>query len=124
MVSMSISSTSSTSFIAAPSGATKSPERQAFGQLTKALKAGDLEGAKTAYKSMVANAPAGASWNPDSAFAQLGKAIQSGDVNAAKSAYVSMVKSRGEHPPVETVKPIAVNTGSSGGAGSLVNLTA
>lgn len=123
-MSMSISSTSSTSFTAAPSGATKSPERQAFGQLTKALKAGDLEGAKTAYKSMVANAPAGATRDPDSAFAQLGKAIQSGDVNAAKSAYVSMVKARGEHPPTETAEPSAAKTGSSSGAGSLVNLTA
>ena len=59
-----------------------------------------------------------------SAFAQLGKAIQSGDVDAAKSAYASMLKSRGERPPVETAKPIAVDTASSGGAGSLVNLTA
>ena len=123
-MSMSISGASSASFIATPSGATQSPERQAFGQLTKALKAGDLDGAKTAFKSMVKNAPAGATWNPDSAFAQLGKAIQSGDVDAAKSAYASMLKSRGERPPVETAKPIAVDTASSGGAGSLVNLTA
>ena len=123
-MSMSISSASGASFIATPSGANTSPERQAFGQLTKALKADDMEGAKTAFKSMVKNAPDGATWNPDSAFAQLGKAIQSGDVNAAKTAYVSMVKSRGEHAPVETVKPIAVDTASSGGAGSLVNLTA
>ncbi|MBC7482576.1 MAG: hypothetical protein H7337_11915 [Rhizobacter sp.] len=123
-MSMSISSASRASFIATSSGATQSRERHAFGQLTKALKAEDLEGAKTAFKSMVKNAPDGATWNPDSAFAQLGKAIQSGDIDAAKSAYVSMVKSRGERPPVETVKPIAVDTASSSGAGSLVNLTA
>lgn len=123
-MSMSISSATGASFIATPSGATRSPERQAFGQLTKALKADDLEGAKTAYKSMVANAPAGATWNPNSAFAQLGKAIQSGDLAAAKSAFVSMVKSRGDNPPVDPAKPIAVDTSRSSGAGSLVNLTA
>jgi TolA-binding protein len=123
-MSMSISSASGASSIAAPRGATQSPERQAFGQLTKAIKAGDLEGAKTAFESMVKNAPDGASWNPDSAFAQLGKAIQSGNVDAAKSAYMSMVKSRGERPPVETANPIAADTASSSGAGSLVNLTA
>ena len=121
---MSITSASRTSFIAASSGATQSPERRAFGQLTKALRTDALTGAQAAYQTMVANAPAPAGRNPDSAFAQLGSALQSGDLDAAKSDYVTMLESHTDWPPVETAKPIAVDSGSGGGVGSLLNLTA
>lgn len=121
---ISVSGAGSASFVAARSSSTKSAERQAFGQFTKALKANDLEGAKSADKSMVANAPAGASRDSDSAFAQLGKAIQSGDVSAAKSACVSMVKSRRSQAPVETAKPITVKAVIGGGVDSRINLSA
>ncbi len=123
-MSLSITSAGRATFIATPSGATQPPERRAFGQLTKALRTDDLAGAQAAYQTMVANAPVAAGRNPGSAFAQMGKALQSGDIDAAKSAYVAMVKSHTDRPPVETVRPIAVDTSGSGGAGSLLNLTA
>ena len=113
---MSITGASSASFIAASSGASQTPARRAFGQLTKALRTDDLAGAQAAYQAMVTNAPGAAGRNPDSAFAQIGKALEAGDLDAAKSAYVAMLKLHTDRPPVETAKPAA---GSSGGANRL-----
>ena len=93
-----------------------SPERQAFRDLGKSLKAGDLDGAKQAYASMVKNAPDGATWKSDSAFAQLGKALNSGDVSAAQDAFKSMVKGHVNGPVSQPVVPPSTST--------LVNLVA
>lgn len=79
-----------------------SPERQAFRDLAKSLRAGDLDGAKQAYVSMIRNAPEGATWNPNSGFAAVGKALMSGDMAAAKDAFAAAVKLRTDGVVSET----------------------
>jgi hypothetical protein len=117
-ISITLSAGASASAAMAP---IRPPERVAFAQLTKSLRSGDLDGAKAAYKSMVANAPPGASWNPDSPFAQLGRALKAGDLDAAKTAVVDMVRSRVD-PPVESPQPVPQEPGPYVGGG--VDLTA
>jgi len=122
---MVINSSNASAGIAALS--TRPPEqRTAFKELGQALKSGDLAGAKQAYADVVRNAPAGATWNPDSAFAQVGKALASGDVDAAKSAFGDMLKSHHHSHDTPALPPIVVPTSSSTGgvAGGIVNLTA
>ena len=58
--------------------------------LSKALQAGDLDSAKTAYASLTKNAPSGATANPGSPLAQLGQALQSGDLASAQQAFSQM----------------------------------
>lgn len=118
-MSMSISSTTATMTSGVASRPPISPERQAFRDLAKSLKAGDIDSAKQAYGSMIKNAPEGATWNPDSAFAQLGKALKSGDMTVAQEALVSMVRGRTDGPVSQPAPPIIPPS-----TGGLVDLVA
>jgi len=123
----SVQSKPSTGVVAAPS-----PERQAFGDLAKSLRSGDVDGAKQAYASLVRNAPEGATWPKGSDFADLGKALVQGDLDAARTAFASMVKGKFEqHHPVKGGGVVQVDStdaaasGSAGGeSGSLLNVVA
>lgn len=101
-----------------------SASRQAFKQLGQALKAGDLDAAKTAYVAVVKNAPQGTSTSPDSAFAQVGKALKQGDLAGAQDAFKSVLKngmaSATQQPIKVTDNPILV----TGTGGTVLNLVA
>jgi TolA-binding protein len=107
-----------------------SPERQAFGELAKSLRNGDLDAARQAFANVIRNAPEGASWPKGSPFADLGKALVRGDVDAARTAFASMVKGRaGVSLPVEGGEPAApgpvtVPSSTGGESGSVLNVVA
>jgi hypothetical protein len=97
--------------------------------LNKALRSGDLEGAKAAYANIVKDAPEGATWNPDSAFAQLGKALATGNLGAAKAVMVDALRdarSLTTQPvaPEQPMKSDSGTTGAVGAIGSTINLVA
>lgn len=106
-MSISISRSASPVHLGAASRPPLSPERQAFRDLAKSLKAGDIDGARQAYESMMKNAADGVKWNSDSAFADLGKALKAGDMSAAREAFTSMVKGRTGGPVVLPTPPVA-----------------
>jgi hypothetical protein len=90
--------------------------------LTKAVRTGDLDGAKQAYADIVKAAPDGATLTRGGAFAQLGRALASGDLDSAKTIIVDAVKAaRGNSTmpvPLPGPMPMAPDGGGS------VNLTA
>ncbi len=98
--------------------------------LTKAIRTGDLEGAKQAYKNIVKDAPEGATWPKDSAFAELGKALAKGDIAGAKAIMIDAVKAaRGvttqPAPDLETQGGgDAATTAASGSVGTNLNVVA
>lgn len=97
--------------------------------LNKAVRSGDLEGAKEAYANIVKDAPEGAAWNPDSAFAQLGKALATGHVGAAKAVLVDALRdarAQTTQPvaPEQPVKSDSGTTGAIGAIGGTINLVA
>ncbi|HUG24127.1 hypothetical protein [Piscinibacter sp.] len=103
------------------------PRREAFAQLAQSLKAGDLDGAKQAYATLVRAAPEGATWNPDAPYAELGRALVGGDVAAAKTAFADMMKAQvNRHDGITPTPPVVAPTASSSGgtAGGLLNVTA
>jgi len=126
---MTINSSLSSASAAASSGGVSGPppRREAFAQLAQSLKAGDLDGAKQAYASLVRGAPDGATWNPNAPYAELGRALASGDVDAAKTAFVDMMKAQvNRHDGIAPTPPVVAPTASSTGgtAGGLLNVTA
>lgn len=80
-----------------------------FHQLGKALRQGNLDAAKDAYKAILKNPPPNATWNPDGAFAQLGKALTKGDMAQARSIASDALKelraSRQTVPPMQDPVP-------------------
>jgi hypothetical protein len=90
--------------------------RAAFGQMSQSMQSGDLSGARSAYASLVRNAPPGATMQPGSPFAQLGQALASGDMSSAQTAWSTMVQDRlngtgsgdgGTSPtPISTTGPV------------------
>lgn len=113
---MSISISGATTSPVFPSDSTASPSRQAFKQLGQALKSGDLGAAKTAYASVVKNAPEGATWNPGSAFAQVGKSLGAGDLEGAKSAFKAALQNghaAGTQQPITATDAPILTTSSS-----------
>lgn len=88
-----------------------------FHQLGKALRQGDLDAAKDAYKDILKNPPPNATWNPDGAFAQVGKALAQGDVQSAKSIAADAIKelraSRQPLPPVSDPVPTGAESASA-----------
>ena len=118
---------SSTAAVRAP----VTPEKQAFVDLTKSLRSGDLDQARESFANMVRNAPAGTTWPKGSPFAALGKALVQGDMDAARTAFASMVKGKIETPPVvkepsslDSVSAAAVPSSTGGDSGSLLNVVA
>lgn len=133
-MSLSVNSSSLQPITAQPTRA-PSAEGQAFRSLAKSLRAGDVDGAKTAYADVVRNAPEGATLERGSPFAQIGKALYQGDVEGAKLAFADMLQAaRGRMPPVAsppitspvappaTLAPAASTTG--GIAGGTLNAVA
>ena len=133
-MSMSLGSVNaSTSTLQATLATVNPTVKEAFKDLTQSLKAGDVDGARQAYATLIKNAPAGGVYNKDSPFAQMGKALISGDVDAAKQAYANMIRGQAgrgktDLPPVGDVPPSpsdSVVTSSTGGsAGSTLNVVA
>ena len=94
--------------------------RESFQQLSQALASGNLNASRSAYASLVKNAPAAASWRPDSPFAQLGKALVSGDMSAAQTSFDAMainrLKEGGATPAPVTTQPVSPTAGAPGGS--------
>jgi hypothetical protein len=88
--------------------------------LTKAVRTGDLDGAKQAYADIVKAAPDGATLTRGGAFAQLGKALASGDLGSAKSIIIEAVKAARGTSPAPSPEPLPMAQVSDGA----VNLTA
>jgi outer membrane protein assembly factor BamD (BamD/ComL family) len=87
---MSISAVSSSSGVSQAFWQTSvNPQKQTFHQLSKALKSGDLAGAKEAFASLQQNAAGGQSSavSITNDFASLQKDLDSGDLDGAKSAF-------------------------------------
>ena len=112
----------------------RSPMRNAFTDLSKALAAEDLGGARKAYGAIVTAAPDGAQWKPDSAFAEVGRKLAQGDLPAAaEAAKTAATDLRGRienrRPPAAPVKPPVVVTPpptavEGNGVGKMINLVA
>jgi hypothetical protein len=103
--------------------------RQAVKALAQALKAEDLPAAKEAYVQIVKNAPAGATWKPDSAFAAVGRALRDGDVVAAREAAKAGLQGlRPPGPPSipgdPEPSPTKVPSTTGGTSGTLLNVVA
>lgn len=91
-------------------------------QLGKALRQGDLDSAREAYKNILKNPPEGATWTAGSPFAQIGQALVKGDVATAKSVFTQALKDlRGGSsapaplPPAEDPAPPVGETQMVGG---------
>ncbi|MCA6218736.1 hypothetical protein KGA65_19515 [Ideonella sp. B7] len=97
-----------------------------FHQLGKALRQGNLDAAKDAYKAILKNPPPNATWNPEGSFAQLGKALARGDMAQARSIATEAVKeirsSRQSLPPMEDPVPAGAETMAT--TGSTLDVTA
>ena len=122
---MSLMVTHSLSASALQPQAAKSPERQAFVDLAKSLRAGDLSAARDAYADVIRNAPEGARFKPGSPFAEVGKALLKGDVSAAQEAFQTMLRGaigKGGGTAPQPSVPVASSTG--GTAGGLLNAVA
>ena len=108
-----------------------SPERQATKAMAQALRAGDVDAARSAYADMIRLRPEGSTWQADSPFAQLGQALVKGDMDAARAAFANRFTRTVEPlPPSTRVVPPVVATGSAaasataGAPGSLLNTVA
>jgi outer membrane protein assembly factor BamD (BamD/ComL family) len=104
--------------------------REAYKEMGSAMQSGDLSSARSAYATMVRNAPPGATLQAGSPMAQLGKALVTGDMSAAQSTWSEMVAkhqgSDGVAPqaPVDTL-PNTPSASSTGGvAGAMLDVTA
>jgi len=91
--------------------------------LTKAVRTGDIDGAKQAYKSIIQDAPEGATWPKDSAFAKLGVALATGHGQAAKAILVDAVRDA-RSPQTTQPMPDPVSTATTGAVGGSLNVTA
>jgi len=105
-------------------------QREAVKQLAQAFQNDDLASARQAYVGIVAGAPDGATWNPDSAFATLGRALVAGDLPAAKQAAkealtaLRSVKTPPAPGPAvpETMGTAPAASGADGTCGTLLNV--
>lgn len=94
--------------------------------LTKAVRTGDLEGAKQAYANIIKDAPEGATWPADSAFASLGKALATGHIGAAKAVLADAVRDARAQTtqPIKSAETMNSGAAPTGGVGSTINLVA
>jgi hypothetical protein len=119
---MSVSNASSVTGLEASS--TTSPERQAFSDLAKSIRTGDLSAARKAYADIVRNAPADASFTPGSPFAEIGKSLLNGDVAGAQEAFRTMLRGAtgrdGGTAPLPPAPGVSSTGGTAGGVLSLV----
>ena len=98
----------------------------ALKQLGTALKAGDIDGARGAYASLVRNASDDRSWDGGSPFADLGRALLKGDIAGAQSALQAMADARrnqrpGPGPTPEPAPAPAGGSSTGGPAGTTLN---
>lgn len=137
-MSMQVTSSRPADTIASPvseASTRASNRREAYKQMGSAMQSGDLSSARSAYATMVRNAPPGASMQAGSPFAQLGKALATGDMSGAQSAWNTMVQDRlgngsnggtVQPGPVSTapVDPVASTSSTGGVSGTTLNVTA
>jgi hypothetical protein len=100
--------------------------RDAYSQMSSALQSGDIDDAKSAYATLVRNAPPGASMQPGGPMAQLGKALATGDLTAAQSTWSTIVQnhqSQSTTSPIDLPAPSTAST-TGGVAGSTLSVTA
>jgi hypothetical protein len=101
--------------------------QQGVQSMMKALTAGDLAGAQSAYASMSNGTNAVQGSGP---LAQIGKALQSGDLGAAQQAAQSLQAARGgqhhhhHQPTTPVVATATTQPPTPAGAGSMFNLAA
>lgn len=97
-----------------------------FHQLGKALRQGDLDAAKDAYKDILKNPPPNATWNPDGAFAQVGKALAQGDVQGAKAIAADAIKElrSGQRPLPPVSDPVPAGAESMATAAGSIDVMA
>lgn len=90
--------------------------------LAKSVRTGDLDGAKQAYKSIIQDAPEGATWPKDSAFSKLGVALATCNGDAAKTILGDALR---DARPRQTTQPVAPQpVVDYGGIGGNLNLVA
>lgn len=92
-------------------------------ELSKAVRTGDIDGAKQAYKNIIKDAPEGATWPQDSAFAKLGVALATGHGGAAKAILADAVRDARTSQTTQPV-PAPEPAPAGGSVGSTLNLTA
>jgi hypothetical protein len=122
-MSVSVNNSLSTTGLQAPP--TPSPERQAFIDLAKSMRTGDLSAARKAYADVVKNAPAGASFTPGSPFAEIGKSLAKGDLASAQEAFRSLLRGAiGKHGGTAPQPPVPGVSSTGGTAGAVLNAVA
>jgi hypothetical protein len=100
--------------------------REAYKQMSQSMQSGDLSGARSAYASIVRNAPPGATMQAGSPFAQLGKALLGGDMSSAQTAWSTVVQDHQDRAlptPISTTPPATAGV-TTDGVGSSLNVTA
>ncbi|MBS0445522.1 MAG: hypothetical protein JSR59_06180 [Proteobacteria bacterium] len=129
-MSMSINSSLANSSVISPqradSAATRiANRRDGYAQMAEAMQSGDLDAAKSAFATVVRNAPPGATMQPGGPMAQLGKALASGDLSAAQSTWSTIVQNHQTQPAMPISNPTTQVASSTGGtAGATLNVTA
>ncbi len=103
-MAMSVSSVSSSAPFQTNGVRPSRKRRQEFEALGKALKSGDLAGAKKAFAALTggsgSSTSAAGATQDNSPFAQLAQALQSGNLQAAQQAFAGMVQNHhGHHGP-------------------------
>jgi hypothetical protein len=113
-------------------------QKSSLGQLSGALKSGNLSAAQQAFTSLSANNPAAN--DPNSPLGKLGAALQSGNMSAAQQAFSTMQTSatsqasstqgaghyhhQGGMPAIATSTQASLPLATSGSVGTKINTTA
>jgi hypothetical protein len=123
--SMNMSVNNAHSTTAVQSQSTPSPERQAFIDLAKSLRTGDLPAARKAYSEVVKNAPKDAGITPGGPFAEVGKSLIKGDLAGAQEAFRTLLRGAvGKGGGVAPQPPAPVASTTGGTAGALLSVVA
>jgi len=123
---MNVSSLQSAGSVLPPRGDAQGTQAKNIHDLTKAVRTGDLDAARRAYRDIVKTAPDGATLTRGGAFAQLGQALVTGDPDSAKSIIIDAAKApRGNSTmPVPPPMPSPMPMSMPRDGGGTVNLTA
>jgi len=103
-------------------------QRQTMGQLSQALKSGDLSAAQQAFSTLSSNS--NQAIDPNSPLGKVGAALQSGDVSAAQSAFSAMRAGHHHHHAEQASASTSTSASaspalaSSGSVGTQVNTVA
>jgi len=121
---MNVSSLQSAGNILPPRGYAQGTQAKNIQDLTKAVRTGDLDAAKQAYRDIVKAAPDGATLTRGGAFAQLGRALATGDLDSARSIIIDAAKAARGNSTMPVPAPIPITMPMPLDGGGTVNLTA